>query len=178
MLELNVLPPSEKKNASYEVARLLAVRLGARFLFLILVFTALLAPSYFLTVFQQSNVLLQTELLHKDPRIVRAVEVEKEVVETNARMRSLKNYVAGNPSFSQNIETLVSGAGGVIVINSLRLDTKTKRLEIDGFSERRQDLLAAIRAYEAYPFVAKVESPIANLVRDSNSPFRLIIVFR
>lgn len=178
MLTLNVLPPKEKEDATYEIGRSVLIRFAVRLTFPMIVFSALLLPSYFLTTFQQSNVLSENSALKQDPRAVHAISVEGEIQHANKEIRTLKSYLNKSLPISTITESLVSSAKGGIIINSLQIDAVNKKVEIDGIAPLRQSLLDTISAYNLLPFVLSVDSPITNLVHETNNTFNLKILLK
>ncbi|OHA01747.1 MAG: hypothetical protein A3C11_00105 [Candidatus Sungbacteria bacterium RIFCSPHIGHO2_02_FULL_49_12] len=178
MLDLNVLPPAEKRNFKYERARRVLVRFGVRFFFVAVVFTILLLPSYFLTVFQEQSVLSASANLSKDPRILHVADIERQIDSSNKAIKKLKGYLTRSLSIASVAEELAATTTAGVKINSITIDTLTKKVGIYGFAPRRQDLLLTIAHYRALSFVSSVDSPITNLVHDTNIKFNLSIFLK
>ena len=178
MLQLNILSPRDKETFRYERARRVWVRFAVRFFFLTLLAAGFLLPSYFMTVLQEKDIALEESRLSKDPRIARAIEMERAIEASRREIRLLASYVTNKQSLGVSTESLIAAASSGVIFNTIRADQTKKRIEIDGFAMKREDLLKTIAAAEALPFVAEVKSPISNIVKESNSPFRLEIILK
>ncbi len=178
MLQLNILSLKDKQTFRYERARRVSVRFAVRFFFLILLASGFLLPSYFMTVLQEKEIALEESRIREDPRVAQAIEMERAIERANREIRLLSSYAAKKSSLGVSVESLIAAASSGIIFNTIRADQTKKRIEIDGLALKREDLLKTIAVIEALPFVVEVKSPISNIVKESNSPFRLEIILK
>ena len=68
--------------------------------------------------------------------------------------------------------------GGIRLTGFLTEEAAQPQVEIAGVAATRQALQQFISAIETEPSVAAVESPVANYVKSTNSPFSITITFK
>lgn len=162
----------------YERARRVLVRFVVRLLFLVFLQAGFLLPSYFMTVLQEKNVGAEGSQSKQDPRLVHALELERLALQSNKEIQLLQRYLSRGARPGDIVESILAVVAPGADINAVRVDAVKKQIGIEGIARKREDLLQTVASVQSLPFVADIKSPISNIVKESNNPFRLDITLR
>ena len=177
MLKVNVLSPADKLIFRYERARILVQRFSIRVIFIVLLFAVALLPSYFQTVFQQQEFSRQQENLAKSPEQLHVSEIDREVDSANKLISQLKGlFEAERQTTGMRFSALSKVLPARIRLQSLRISAEGA--SVAGVAETREDVVSVASALQNLDFVASVNSPISNIVREKNNQFRIDVKFK
>lgn len=173
MLNLNLLPPQEKRSVAYEVRARAVAAVGAGLIAVFLIGLALLLPTVFLLGFQKSEVVraANIELQSQEQSGVanHVLEIEDANRLAAAFVREEKSREGVFPLFAAIIRSVPPS----VRLESLYLHAEAREVTIEGFSPSRELLLTLLQSLEREPHFTKVSSPVANLVKPSDIRFSI-----
>lgn len=175
MLNLNLLPPKEKENLAYAMKRRAVIAVGAALAAAALTSIALLLPTFFLLVFQKSEVVRAVDLASQSNARAGVDGVMKEIKEINQLAAKVLGHKSGRIVISDLFESVFKDLPPSVRIRSLRFDAASKDLVIDGFSPTRQAILDFVNNLKANSFAAKVFSPTSNIIREADIDFTVTL---
>lgn len=172
---INLLPYKEKKIIErirfIRFVRIVVVGFASTFL----IAGLLLFPTLFTINSRFAIATNQIKSLENEGAIVREVDISS--LESRARLASLKlsNKIEVQPT--EYIESVRLVAPKGISIDRFAV-TKDKTLEVSGIAQSRETLQSFIKSLESKPEVSKVDSPVSNFIKSTNSLFILTITFK
>lgn len=178
MPNLNLLPPQEKEKLVYIWrARSLTV-IASGFVAVLAISLVLLLPTLFLLFFQK-NEALRAVAIEQEAQERTGLKERVEAVQEAGRLGNmvLEHESKRGASFGL-IASLLESVPSGIRLESVRLHSQTREVTIAGFAPARQDLLALLKDLEENPRIAKVSSPVANLIREVDIHFSIAITLR
>ncbi|MBI3627591.1 MAG: hypothetical protein HY220_02495 [Candidatus Sungbacteria bacterium] len=174
----NLLPPSVKDETRFVIVRHLAVRLSIVAACGIIMYSVFLIPSFFLLKFQLDEIQRQVALVDADPKMNEVSAINGGLVSANASVSALKRALATSTSVYTAMGAVASQATPGIHVQFISYDRPTRTMSLAANAAVRQDLLAFQSRLAALPVVLKIDSPITNLVKESNVDFQLKISFK
>lgn len=178
MLNLNLLPPQEKEKLVYIWRARSLVVIASGFIMVFVISLVLLLPTFF-TLFFQKNEALRAVALEKEAQERTGLKERVEAVEQAGRLGGmvLEHESRRGLSFGL-IESLLKNIPSNVRLESIKLQNQTREVTIVGFAPARQDLLELLKNLEENPRIAKVSSPVANLIREVDIHFSILINLR
>lgn len=169
------MPPANKQEARLVMWQRIVARLSVPLISLIILFGIALLPSYFLVFFQKEEVLRHMALSQQDPAQQKAKQVSANVADFQKKMRTAGAATASGRSVTVLFSDILSAVPAAIAIRTLDYDSTTRVISFDGFAASRTDILELERALRANTRVAKVDSPLSNVIKESNISFTMRI---
>lgn len=174
---INILPYNHTKS----IKRLRALRIGIvtvwAFILFVIVAALLLLP---LLITIDSRFIIaqkQISILEKSGAVVNPVDVAS----IEDQVKVLSNKLAGAlPTPPMEYVGLISNSSkvGVTLSGFLMENGTVSKLEVSGIATTREALQRFIALLEKDERVSKVESPVSNFVKNTNSSFRVTITFK
>ncbi len=175
MLELNLLPPQEKKEAELANLTRLVTSLSIWFLAFLIIFTLLLASTFFYLsiLLRAQNRLI--EIRQSDPKAQRLVEIEKKIKQANSRLSQIhlkqKDLILWVPL----LEEMAELTPGRIYLTSFSYQLAENQIYLSGWANTRDNLLTFQDSLEESPFFVEVEAPLSNLLKKSDIDFNFTL---
>lgn len=175
MLNLNLLPPQEKLHLAYRLRTraVAAVLIGLTVSFTVFLF--LLLPSYLAVRLQESEV-LRSLSLERERQVeagnIRAVEDARAAHRLAA---VVLNHEEKRLNLTPLLTALLKDAPNSLRLDLLRFRPDRNELALEGFAPVRADLMGFLRLLEQNPRVARVSSPVSNLIRERDIKFALVV---
>lgn len=171
MINLNLLPPQQKKEIELANFNRLIVSLGAWLLSILVIFSLLLASAYFcLYIFLKAQNSLIEEKQH-DKENQHLTEIEKSIQQANQQIEKVsakgKDLIIWTPLLEELSKIVPSG----IYLKNFSSQTGTYRITISGWANTRDTLLAFEKALKESPCFADIQSPLANLIKQEDISF-------
>lgn len=170
MPELNILPPTEKKDLSLERFYRWLVFYGNALIAIFLAFTALLFLIWFFILIQLKS---YTANLEKTKTSFHGQDIEnqqKSVDELNARLEKIAAIQNNHRFYSPLLIHLAT-----IVPAGARLDAmiinEQNQVIISGYAPQRNHLLLLKETLGKSPFFEKINNPLSNLTKQTEINF-------
>ena len=168
IISLNLLPPTEKKEAAAK-RNLMFVRNALIVLLLLTIFSTLLVWS--------SNVILEKQLAQTLEQVslvnANVVESRQKIAQSNKLLNQLDNIQKDHLPWSVVIWEIFEQIPPGISINQLSLDAQAKTLLLDGHAIYRENLLDLENAFNQEPLLHSVYIPLKNKLVKSDINFTL-----
>src|SRR3989338_3301432 len=178
MPALNLLPPAEKEKLVYvwRVRALIVIASG--FIAVLAVSFVLLLPTFFLLAFQKTEA-IRAVAIERDAEERTGLTKRVEIVERANRLGvAVRDHEAKRGDLFGLFESLFRNVPAGIRLESIPFRSKTRELTISGFAPARQVLLLLLKNMEENPRIAKVSSPVANLIREADINFSVAVTLR
>ncbi|NOY35479.1 MAG: hypothetical protein GXP44_00955 [bacterium] len=177
---INLLPLKDKIKAKKEYLRRLFLVFGVLSLFSALGAVALLLPLSYLVSVQKKGYERQAAFLEKQLDLSDSAEVIPAVKDLNSKIALLKKNRENSPSVAEIIRKIILNKNGGISLRAFSYDGNFQkeyagRISAAGFSATRENLLDFMSALKGEDFFASVELPPANLLKEKNIEFSVII---
>ena len=173
MLNLNLLPPQERLNLAYRLRARAAIAVAIGLAVSFAVFLLLLLPSYLAVRLQESEV-LRALALERERQVeagnIRAAEDARAI---DRLASSALRHEAKRPGLASILAALLKDAPDPIRLDLVRFRPDRNELALEGFAPARLDLLEFLQLLERHPRVARVSSPVSNLIREQDIRFTL-----
>lgn len=177
-MAINLLPPKQKRLARsvYRTHRFIAVLIVVDLLLLSLI-VLLFAFSGTLKHEKASNAATLAALGNKSG-VIEFNQLREEINLMDKYASVVKASLASSTQVVRYLgETVELRSEGIQLTNiSFAVEPKDQKIILSGTADTRQNLLDFKGRLEALPWVATVDSPVANLISDADSTFSLIIV--
>lgn len=166
----NLLPPHLKAETRYAILRAATLRLGVLALALVLLAGVAALPSYFLARLQAKELTKQAAIAAARQR-KSVKETDDEVARIQRETRAVKSALGSENSVSDFFASLFSSMPPGVSLESADFDLDAKTLAIRGAADKR-GTVAALESYlKSRPDLANVQSPLANLMRETGPKF-------
>jgi hypothetical protein len=172
MISLNLLSPKQKETLKVRVLTALIERS------LISLFAVALSLAVIL-------LLIRIELTQELTRIQSQETLSSQYAAVNNKIRTINGAVArldrvqqGFVPISRLYADIIGRMPIGVTLDGIKVDMGTKIADIQGNAALREDLIAFEAALKDSPFVAGVESPIANLFSRKELSFRLTLTIK
>lgn len=178
MLNLNLLPPAEKEKLIYVWrARALAVIAGG-FIAVLVVSAVLLLPTFFLLFFQKAEAIRAVAIGREAEERIGVKERIEAVERINRLATSVRDHEARRGDLFGLFASLFGNVPGDVALRSVAFRSQAREVTLRGFAPTRQGLLRFLENLEADPRVARVSSPVANLIRETDIDFTVAITLK
>ncbi len=174
MFELNLLPPREKANLEYEMKTRAVVAVATWLGAVLLIFTALLLPTIFLLSFQKAEVLRAVKLELASQEQAGVTSQVKRLGEINRLAGVIVRHERESAQFFALFEALFRDVPSTVRLQSVKLQSASKEVAIEGFAPTRASLLEFIATLQADPRLLRASSPVANLIKETDIKFSII----
>lgn len=175
MLNLNLLPPEEKRDLAYIIrARAIAAVAGGLGLALI-IFMALLLPTVFFVAFQKSEVVRALEIERESQRRSGISAQTAEIQSANRLAEIVLNREKNPARIYPLFESVFRDAPPQVRLGIIRFRFQERELALEGFSPARSDLLGFIAALNRNPLIKSVSSPVTNIIKEADIKFSLAV---
>lgn len=183
-MAINLLPDEQKAVIRAEYRRRIIVALGWFAALMIATNIILLVPAWFAFTAQEQELTRQLDAIEKGSLFTRVTEIESSIRTLNSEIRQYRaeerRVEHATPAFDAVLES--RGAGVAITTLSFAASPKMAdgraRLVILGNASDRASLLAFSDRLKAQPGVEVVESPISNLLRETDVDYQITAVLR
>lgn len=170
MLKLNLLPPEEKNALMIEQSQRWIVFYGSAIAAILLIFAGLLGAIWLSINYQLKNAAaefnsVQTSLKGRDLK-----SQEEQISQTNAFLKNLDNIQRGQKIYSDLLIALSDLVPPGAKLTSLTIDEKNA-VALYGFAAQREQILAFKEALENSKLFKDIESPLSNLVKQTDINF-------
>ena len=178
MFSINLLSRSDKQDVRYGIYSRFSVFLGAGTLAALAAFAVLLIPSLLFLSFQKEGLLREVDIALQSQRIIDVEKVIREIQELNGRATAL----AGRRTSAHSAGALLDAVSVLVpvgvTLDELFFDTDAKSMMLRGHARKREDFLLFKSGIEKTSFAASVDSPISNIIKESNIAFTLTITLK
>ena len=172
---MNLIPEQYKKAFTYEKIRTVILYFGLRSALIMGVGLTLLLPSYFFLTLEVRSLDRLVGLLNESPRILELKELEKKVESNNALMRQVAYGITPDRLPSEVIFDIVDSTVSGISYTHFTYSILEDKISIRGKAIRREEFVKFLEILEDEPIVAKVNSPVTNLLHEINFDFTISV---
>lgn len=174
---LNLLPSENRARiGQVRLSRFFILAYGGLALLLALGIILLL-PTYFFLYFQNKGITELAEAARQKTNQTEARRTEDRIGEANALLRRLETeYAAAETSensVTKHLENIVETAPAGITLTHFSFEKDTNRVLLRGRAATRNDLLQFVGIIRSNSSFHDVESPVENILQDSNVSFTL-----
>lgn len=173
MLNLNLLSPEEKVGLAYLMRRRAILALGAGLAGALAVFAALLLPTIFSLAFQLAEAERAGRIERERQDRSGFPDRSDRIREVNRWAEAVSRAASGRPEITPAIRSILDTVPPAVRLSAFTLKAETGVLSVEGFSPTRQDFLSLLDALRANPRIAKVSSPVQNLIRETDIRFSI-----
>lgn len=142
----------------------------------VLVWIVCMTPSYFVIVFSKDDILRRVDVEEAVLARRKLGDLEAETAKINKIISDYGNNEAKRRSFSDLLISVFRASPQGIGIENVAL-SKNKDgvfiLNLQGVASTREELISYISALQKIPAFSEVNSPISNLLEESNAKFNL-----
>lgn len=178
MLNLNLLPPEEKKNVAYVIRTRAVIAVAGATGAVIAMFIILLLPTYFLSKFQETDLLRSVEIERDAERRSGISKKAALIADANGKAGALIKEIGAGGVREGLFESVLKSVPAGIALYAINYSASDQQMSIEGFSPSRAAFLQFLRALESNPAVTKVSSPPANIIKESDIKFSLTLSIR
>lgn len=181
MIVLNLLPPIEKKALKLDYARRAVIFYGILILFLLGVFVIFLFPSYLTLKLQLDSLEGQLNFEKVTVESRQVLGLEERVGEINKNIAALSEFSKKSAALSPLLESLakVLPSGAYFTEVSFQKSPAVQpggpaeagKITLRGFAKTRADVLAVKYNLETNEYLAEIESPVLNYLKESDINF-------
>ncbi|MBI2639423.1 MAG: hypothetical protein HYW90_00825 [Candidatus Sungbacteria bacterium] len=173
MLNLNLLPPNEKRDFRYELYRRTVLFFGFWLSVYGVVFGILATPAYFFAVFQ----LAEFER-SRDAEIAALKESDAGAIEDKINVFNQRlQFMIKREEKKQSVVALITGIFSEtpkdVEVSLVKVDVRRGEAVLLGKAKTRGALLQFIAALRKDPIVGNVSSPVSNIIKEENIDFSL-----
>lgn len=176
MKQINLLPkPKQKELANETLFRGVVRFLEVSALTFLLVFLAQLATWSFLRA-DEANLGKKTEAIKKLSNKEENAKLKEQIREINGQINDFKNLLDGAPTWSKAMRQVAQHVPNGVRITNVVADTKTRKLEVRGYSPTRESVLDFYNAVrnDTEHFVG-INYPLENVARPIDVSFLFTI---
>lgn len=178
MLDLNLLPPAEKEQLVYIWrARALSV-IASGFIAVFAVSSVLLLPTFFLLFFQKIEAVRAVAIGRDAEERTGAGKRIEAVARANRLASTVRDYEAKRGDLFGLFESLFRNVPADVRLGSVAFRSQARELTVRGFAPTRQGLLLFLENMKANPRIAAVSSPVANLIREADIDFSVVVTLK
>jgi len=171
MLRLNLLPPAEKKELMLARLNSLILSLAVWFLILLIIFSLFLASTFFclsILLKEQKNLIAIRE---NDPQMQSLLEIEEKIKQTNQTIEQVSSKQQQMILWTSLLEEMTKIVPNGIYLTIFSYQTANNQIILNGWANRRENLLSFQKSLEEDSFFAEVKAPLANLVKEEDIDF-------
>jgi hypothetical protein len=174
---INLLPKEYRNQIAHEKLRRFFLLFYIRLFFMIAVGGVLLLPSYFYLTFQERDTQDQVDITRKSIEAQQVDIIEGAIRKANLQIDTLFRQPSTNVT-SKLLDEVVLATPDTISFSQLTYDADKKTILIVGTATTRTVFLAFLDKLRASPSIDKVDSPLANLLKDVNTSFTITIYIK
>ena len=170
MIELNLLPPSEKNLLNLEQIQRWALLYGGSLLLMALGFTAILGLVWFSILVQLKN---YSQSLQNIGASFQGQSVDRQkqlTLNLNQYLEKINNVQQNHKYYSAALVALANIIPAGARLDGLSIDEKNQ-VSLTGFAPQRTQVLLLQDALTKSQFFTKVEKPLANLTKPADIDF-------
>lgn len=173
MLTLNLLPEPYKEEYRFEKKKRFVVSVGISLSLILFVFNALLVSAYiFITIYRTS---FESNLKGRETAevTVRLERIKKQIRSVNTKVTTLAGIEHDIVSVAPVLERIALLIRPEIYVSTFSFDTVSGAVQLAGFAETRNAVLALEKALAESDFVdpGSVKGPISNILKEENIRF-------
>jgi len=170
MIKLNLLPPQEKQSIAAQIKQRWIVFYGSAVIGLLCFFAILLSAIWAyidiqLNVVQNNLASIQNDIRGQDLK-----NQQTAVKNLNSYLQKIQSIQKNQKSYSTLLNYLAQMVPDGIRIDSLSLENDGNAT-LNGFAQRREQIIAFQESLEKSNIFGNVESPVANLVKPTDINF-------
>jgi len=170
MIKLNLLPPAEKKILAAEQTQRWILFYGSSILAIFLAFITLLAAEWFYISVQLKSASESFAALQSGAQGQDLKSQEGLIKDLNRQLENISKIQQNHKSFSAFLVALTEFTPAGIKITNISIDEKWQAI-ITGHAALRDDMLAFKEALEKSGWTENLESPLANLLKQTDINF-------
>lgn len=173
---LNLLPPEDVRRLGHEkLTRFLILVFGV-LAAILLTGGILMLPTYFLLTFQEEDVLRQIDIAQKSIATRRTNEAENTIRAINAKLITLDAANVQRSLASSLMAAVAKDTGSGISLDRFSFSRDSRKIELTGEAPTRELFLNFLNRLHGDTHFASVESPVANLLKDTDLSFILTLI--
>lgn len=165
MFNLNLLSEKEKQESRFEIYCVFLFHLIKVLAVFILIFFALLSPTFIFLYSHQSDIEEQIRLELEAQKKIKIEELESAVGASNRLITLVYDVDKGLKRVNPVLYDIYGIAGGLVLVRNLIYSVSDKKLEIRGEAKTIQNFLDFRAKLRELPYFSEVESPPENLVK-------------
>ncbi|MBI4128550.1 MAG: hypothetical protein HY460_00740 [Parcubacteria group bacterium] len=178
MLRLNLLPPAERENLAF-IRNRKQVTVFGQWLIIILVSSAILFWTIGSYIGIQSAEYTRLSEGERSKESFRTIEAMENDIRESQKLVQNAAVLRGNRIlWSQTIPELAGVLPTGMRLSSLAVDSAKGEITLLGRAENPDGIIASIKAFEGHPFIAKVDVPPSNWLRQSDIDFKLVLAWK
>lgn len=170
MIELNLLPPEEKKSLRLSQAQRWVVFYGSAILSSLLIFIILLAVIWFSLFIQITSLSASLDMAKQSQQGQDLGEQQNLIKDLNAKIQRVSQFEKNRKSYSTVLFALAKMMPAGTRLDRLTLDEDNK-MAIFGYATTREAVLNLKNSLEKSAVFTEVESPLSNLIKQTDINF-------
>lgn len=170
MLTINLLPPEAKRELRLEEWRRAVALIGAGTTAVLIVGTALLAPSYLYPALQRGELERRLAIEGQRTEAMRLDEAARQSREIETLIQAVRASRIGTSG--RIFRTIVRETTAGIRITSFAIQNRTETT-LTGVAQTREDLLAFEKTLRDSGAFEEIVSPLSDIIRDANINFSM-----
>ncbi len=175
MLTLNLLPPQEKEKLIFVMRTRAVLAFMSAVVAVFFIGLMLFLPTVFQLAIQKSDV-MRVLAEERENQARTGVKEKIERIQTSNRLAEVvTQHEKDSPGLFDLFEAIIRATPAAIQLEGVSWKPQAREVAIEGFSPERRVLIEFLRALEQQPRVARVSSPIANIIRGTNIRFSLVV---
>lgn len=178
MLNLNLLLPSEKLVAAYELRTRAVAAVAAAIAAVLVVALVLLLPTFFFLSFQKDDVVRLLDLDTEIQTRTGSGEKAERIAEANRIAEAVVRYEADRPELFSLFGSVLDAVPSDVKLDAIEYRAEAGELTIVGFAPSREHLLTFLHRLETNPRFGRVSSPVAGLIRGEDISFSITAMLR
>lgn len=178
MLNLNLLPPRHRENIAFEMRARAVLAVGSGLILVALAAAALLLPTFFLLVFQKNELEREVKLERQQGQRAGVPEEAERIERLNSLARVVLNQETESLPVFPIFEAVFRDVPPALRLESARFRSAEKEVVIAGFAPTRLAMLEFLRALENNPRVAKISSPVTNIIKEADIKFSVTVIVK
>ena len=176
MIKLNLLPPGQKKQIYLEKINRWLVFYAASFCAILGGFVLMLLFIYVLISIESKTAETSYRVAQTGSQGQDLSSYEKLAQEFNLELEKVRSIQKEHKNYSLLFEQLLPLVPAGVRFKSLRIDESNK-IVLAGFVSDREQIIKFKDSLESSPHFSDIESPLSNLVKQSNIDFNLSFGF-
>lgn len=170
MIELNLLPPTEKRGLKLEQLYRWLVFYGSATILISLVFIAFLALIWFFILIQLKGYTVNLEKTRTSFQGQSIENQQKLIDEFNSQLEKIAQIQNNHRFYSPALVHLTQLIPSGISIDAFAVDEQGN-CTLSGYAQKRSQLLLLKEALEKSALFEKIENPLSNLTKQSDINF-------
>jgi len=175
MLKLNLLPPKDKRRLELIDFSYLLIFFSFRLAIIFIIFILILITTYFsllILVNAQDDLI---KVRQNNERTQLQMEIEGKIKQTNKEAKQV--YVKQNELivWTPILEKLSKITPQGIYLNNFSYLSINNKINLIGFAENRDRLLAFENSLKEIPYFKEVSAPLSNLIKQTNINFNFTL---